>query len=50
MYGDYWGLNVKTKLDSYCMPTPGEIFNKIEGCKYFYVMDMRKSSKIIEDP
>ena len=50
MCGDYWVLNVKTKHDTYFMPTPGEIFDKIEGCEYFYVMDMRKSCITIEDP
>ena len=49
MFGDYWVLSVKAKLDSYCMPTLGEIFEKTEGCKYFYVMDMRKSYNSIED-
>ena len=41
MCGDYRALNVKTKPDRYAILDPEDIFDLMEGCKYFSVMDMR---------
>ena len=40
MCGDYRMLYLKTEHDRYPMPIPEDIFNMIEGCRYFTIMDM----------
>ena len=42
MCGDYRMLNLKTKQNRYPMPIPEDIFDMIEGCRYFTIMDMRQ--------
>ena len=48
MCGDYCALNLKTEEDQYPMPTPEDIFDRIEGCQYFSIMDMRHGFNQIE--
>ena len=40
MCGDYRILNLKTKQDRYPLPIAEDIFDMIEGCRYFTIMDM----------
>ena len=42
MCGDYRMLIFKTQQDKYPMPIPEDIFDRIEGCRYFTIMDMRQ--------
>ena len=46
MCGDYRMLNLKTEQDRYPMPIPEDIFDMIEGCRYFTIMDMRQGFRI----
>ena len=48
MCGDYRLLNLKTEQDRYPMLIPEDIFDSIEGCKYFTIMDMRQGFNEIE--
>ena len=42
MCGNYRMLNMKTEQDRNPMPIPEDIFDNIEGCQYFTIMDMRQ--------
>ena len=48
MCGDNRVLNLKTEHDRYPMPISEDIFDRIEGCKYFTIMDMREGFNHIE--
>ena len=48
MCGDYRMLNLKTEHDRYPMPIPEDIFDGVEGCRYFTIMDMRQGFNQIE--
>ena len=48
MCGDYRMLNLKTQQGRYPMPIPEDIFDRIEGCRYFTIMDMRQGFNRIE--
>ena len=48
MCGDYGMLNLKNERDRYPMPIPEDIFDRIEGCCYFTIMDMRQDFNQIE--
>ena len=42
MCGDYRALNLKTKQDRYPMPILDNIFDRIESCQYFPIVDIRQ--------
>ena len=48
MCGDYRMLNLKTEQDRYPMPIPEDIFDRIEECRFFTIMDMRRCLNQIE--
>ena len=48
MWGDYRIINLKTEQDMYSMLIPVDILERIEGCRYFTIMDMRQGFKVIE--
>ena len=42
MSGNNGMLNFNNVQDWYPMPIPEDIFDMIEGCRYFTIMDMRQ--------
>ena len=48
MCGDDWMLNLKTEQDRYPIPIAEDIFDRLEGCRYFTIMDMRQGFNQIE--
>ena len=48
MCGDNRMLKLKTMQDRYPMPVPDDIFNNIEGCENFTIMDMRQGFNQME--
>jgi len=38
---DFRGLNAKTLKNSYSMPLPKELFQRVEGCQFFTSLDLR---------
>ena len=48
MCGDYRMLNLKIEQDRYPLPILEDIFDRIEGCRYFTIMDMREGFNQIE--
>ena len=48
MCRDYRMLNLKTEQDRYPVPIPEDIFDRIEGCRYFTIMDMHQGFNQIE--
>ena len=46
--GDYRVLNLQTGQDRSPMPIPKDIFDRMEGCQYISIMDMRQGLNQIE--